>query len=667
MRTRIKLAALVVAPALIGQGQLARQVQQQQRIDVQDYAIDMRIDPSAQTLTATAKVSFIPLDDATTVSFELNNALSLDKVTDDQGHQIPASRTQQDMSVRLSLPQSAPRGKLSSLIFYYDGKLTGDEESPVFGIKFAAIHPEVSYLMYPARWFPVNDYTTDRFTSDLKVTVPMGYRVVASGTSSNEPAPDGMTTTRYQSKQSSFPGSLAVVRGEPRAVTSGGVTTNFYFRETAGMADAYGQEFARAMEYLTSLYGTPAQRNLAVIETEAGTPNGYAAPGLVFLAPRAIGKEVNLKLVANNVARQWWGALVSPATRNHMWIENGLARYSELLYVEHINGPGALEQEVHDTYITALTVDQPPLIQSARLEDYSPEFWAATAGKGAAVLHMLRGVIGDDNFFKVLNAVPQRFAWKSISTDDFRKVVEEVTGQNLNYFFLQWIESSGAPEFTMTSTTLRVTSASNPNKGFEVRGKINQDLDLFQMPVQVHVETEGTPQDKVVQVVGTSTEFSIDTFGKPRPGGVTIDPKGLVLHWDSATRVAVAIRRGEQFVDAGDFSEALKEYQKALDVNRQSSLAHYRVAEVFFLQGNYQSSLNAYREALDGDLQPKWTEVWSHVKMGYIFDIIGGSSRERAVNEYKQALRTKDDTQGALEEAQKGIETPYQRAKASNQ
>jgi tetratricopeptide (TPR) repeat protein len=665
VRTRLKLAALVLAPAILGQGQLARQ-QQQQRIDVQEYAIDMRIDPSAQTLTATAKVSFIPLDDASTVSFELNNALSLDKVTDDQGHQIPASRTQQDMSVRLSLPQAVSKGKLSSLTFYYDGKLTGEEESPVFGIKFAAIHPDVAYLMYPARWFPVNDYTTDRFSSDLKVTVPTGYRVLAGGTNSNEPAPDGMTSTRFQFKQASFPGSLAVVRGEPRAVTSGGVTTNFYFRETSGMADAYGQEFARAMEYLTSLYGTPAQRNLAVVETEAGTPNGYSAPGVIFLAPRAIGKEVNLKLVANNVSRQWWGAMVSPATRNHMWIENGLARYSELLYVEHINGPGALEQEVHDTYITALTVDQPPLIQSSRLEDYSPEFWAATAGKGAAVLHMLRGVIGDEQFFKVLNAIPQRFAWKSISTDELRKLTEEITGQNLNYFFLQWIESSGAPEFNLTSTTLRVTSASNPNKGFEVRGKITQDLDLFQMPVQVHVETEGNPEDKTVQVVGTSSEFSVDTFGKPRPGGVTVDPKGLVLHWDSATRVAVAIRRGEQFVDSGDFAEALKEYQKALDVNRQSSLAHYRIAEVFFLQGNFQSSLNSYRSALDGDLTPKWTEVWSHIKMGWIYDVIGGSSRERAVDQYKQALRTKDDTQGALEEAQKGIEHPYERTKASN-
>ncbi len=118
---------------------------------------------------------FLPLDDVATLSFELNNSLSLDKVTDESGRQIPASRTQQDMSVRLSLPQPLPRGKLATLTFYYDGKLTGDEESPVFGIKFAAIHPDIAYLMYPARWFPVNDYTTDRFSSDITITVPVGY------------------------------------------------------------------------------------------------------------------------------------------------------------------------------------------------------------------------------------------------------------------------------------------------------------------------------------------------------------------------------------------------------------------------------------------------------------------------------------------------------------
>jgi tetratricopeptide (TPR) repeat protein len=124
-------------------------------------------------------------------------------------------------------------------------------------------------------------------------------------------------------------------------------------------------------------------------------------------------------------------------------------------------------------------------------------------------------------------------------------------------------------------------------------------------------------------------------------------------------RVAEAIRRGEQFAEIKEFDEALKEYQKALEARRTASLAHYRIAEIFFLQSKYQSAANELREALNGDLQPKWTEVWSHIYLGKIFDITG--QRERAVNEYKQAERTKDNTQGALEEAAKYLKTPYER------
>jgi len=657
-RTRIEVLLAVAAVVLPTYAQRTRP-ESTARIDVQDYAIDARIDPAAQTLDATATVRFIPLEDASTVSFELNNALSLDKVTDEEGRQIQASRLQQDQSVRLNLPQTLKRGQPATLTFFYAGKLTGDEESPVFGIRFAAIHPDYAYLMYPARWFPVNDYTVDRFSSDLRVTVPAGYKVLGSGIDSNEAAPNGGATTRWKFNEASFPGSIAVVRGDPKVISEEGVTTTFYTRTAGDMAGAYGQEFDRAMVYLTSVYGAPPKKDLTVVETEAGTPNGYAAPGLIFLSPTAMsGKDVNTKLVANQVARQWWGTLVSPSSRNHLWIENGLARYSELLYVEHANGPGAFQQQVHDTYVEALTVDQPPLSQSARLEDYSPEFWAATAGKGASVVNMLRGIIGDDNFFKLLKTLPDRYAWKSISADDFKKTAEEVYGQSLNSFFVNWIESTGAPEFKLEYTIFRT------QKGFRVVGKIAQDLDTFSMPVLVHIETEGNPEEKVIQVVGTSSEFSIDTFGKPRPGGITLDPKGQVLRFDDSMRVAVAIRRGEQFMEVSDFSEALKEYQKALDVNRNSSLAHFRIGELYFLQAIWQSAANEFRAAQSGDLEPKWTQVWSHIKLGQVMDVSG--QRDRAVNEYKQALRTNDNTQGALEEAQKYINHPYERQRASN-
>jgi tetratricopeptide (TPR) repeat protein len=109
----------------------------------------------------------------------------------------------------------------------------------------------------------------------------------------------------------------------------------------------------------------------------------------------------------------------------------------------------------------------------------------------------------------------------------------------------------------------------------------------------------------------------------------------------------------------------LQEYQKALQTNRTSSLAHYRIAEVFFLQNNYQSAANEFREALNGDLDPKWTEVWSHINLGKIFDITG--QRDRAVNEYNLAIRTKDNTQGAQEEAGKYLKTAYERQRRADQ
>lgn len=624
------------------------------RLDVEHYVIEAQINPAAQTLAARVDVRFSALDGNTTgANFELNNALNVSRIVDTEGRQIPASRSQQDFTVRLNFPQALTKGQSSTISFTYDGKLTGNEESPVYGIKFAAIGPEITYLMYPARWFPINDYTTDRYTAELKISVPEGYRVLAGAgrEDASERAAGGFITYRFAFTSPGFPGSIAVVRGEPIRIATQGITSLLYFRTQKDHAQPHGEELSKLMSFFSSLYGLPPSATLQVVETEPGTPNGYAGPGIIFLTPRAISSRPNIRLLANQTARQWWGILVSPATRNHLWISNGMARYSEALYLEQLEGPAALDNEMANTYVEALTVEEPPLIQSARLEDYSPEYWAATAGKGAAVLHMLRYVIGDAKFKELIKTIPNQFANKSITTEDFRKVAEQLTGENLQYFFLQWIESTGAPEFKLEYTVFRTS------KGFRVVGKVAQDLDTFRMPVELRIETEGNPEEKRVEVVGTSSEFAVETFGKPKQ--VILDPRNRVLRFSNPMRVKVAIRRGEQFMEIGEYTEALKEFQKALDVNRNSSLAHYRIAEVFMLQGNYQSAANEFREALAGDLEPKWTEVWSHINLGKIFDITG--QRERAINEYQQALRTKDNTQNAQEEAAKYLKTPYER------
>jgi aminopeptidase N len=624
------------------------------RIDVEHYTIEAEINPRKQTLAAAAQVRFIPSDSTSAATFELNNALNVARIADGSGRQIAASRSQQDFSLRLSFPEALGKGQATTLTFNYDGKLTGQEESPVYGIKFASIQSDYAYLMYPARWFPVNDYTADRYTAELKITVPTGYRVLA-GIPDEQTSSGDKVTYRFRFTQPSFPGSIAIVQGEPARSSSQGVTTNVYFRSMKDMAGAYGDETGKVLTFLSGVLGAAPHTTLTLIETDSGTPNGYSAQGLIFLSPTAIGKQVNPRLVANQVARQWFGTVVSPATRNHMWLQNGAARYAELMYLENLNGPGAMESEIRDTYVEALTLDSVPVIQSARLEDYSPEFWAATAGKGAAVIHMLRYVIGDEKFGPTLKQFVTQNAWKSVTTDDFRRAAETVSGQKLDYFFLQWIESSGAPEFKLEYTTFRTS------KGFRVMGKVAQDLDLFRMPVEMRIETEGNPEDKRIEVSGTSSEFVVETFGKPKR--MILDPNNRLLRYSNPIRVAVAIRKGEQLVEIGEFTEALKEYQKALDVSRNSSLAHYRVAEVFMLQNNYQSAANEFREALNGDLEPKWTEVWSHINLGKIFDITG--QRDRAVNEYRQAIRTKDNSQNAQEEASKYLNQPYERPRSS--
>lgn len=647
-----KLLPLALAIAALGSAQ--DKGGKRARLDVDNYVINAEINPHTQALSANVKVRFTPLDaDVSTATFELNNALNVSRVVDDSGRQVPASRSGQDFSLRVNFPAPLPKGKPATLTFTYDGRLTGEEDSPVYGIKFASIQNEFAYLMYPSRWFPVNDYTIDRYTADLHITVPAGFHVVASGIESTDKSGD-KSVYNFQYTKASFPGSIAVVHADPVRVSSAGVTTSVYFRQRQSMANAYGDETGKVMSFLTSLYGLAPQANLSLVETEDGTPNGYSAPGIVFLAPKAIGDQVAARLLVNQLAQQWWSTLVSPINRDHMWLENGNARYAELLWEEHTNGPGALETAVHDTYVQALTVDNPPVIQAGRLEDYSPEYWASTAGKGAAILHMLRYLMGNDNFNKLMKSFPEKYAWQSVSTADFRKMAEQITGQNLQYFFLQWLESNGAPEFKMEYTVFRT------QKGFRVMGKISQDMDTFHMPVDIKIETEGNPETQRVDVVGTSSEFTIDTFGKPK--SVSIDPNSVVLRWYPGMRVAVAIKKGEQFVEVGELGDALKEYQKALDVNRQSSLAHYRLAEVFFLQQNDQSASNEYRQALDGDLDPKWTEVWSHIRLGNIYDV--HNQRDRAVNEYNHAIRTRDNFHGAQEEAAKYLKDPYQRKRS---
>jgi tetratricopeptide (TPR) repeat protein len=164
----------------------------------------------------------------------------------------------------------------------------------------------------------------------------------------------------------------------------------------------------------------------------------------------------------------------------------------------------------------------------------------------------------------------------------------------------------------------------------------------------------------------TPTSFSITETKKLQDVENTVNrvlDRPITEVEDSITQMIVGKPNLNQ--TAAELAEALKEFQKAVDSNKNSSLAHYRIAEVFFLQRNYQAAANEYRESLNGDGEPKWTEVWSHIQLGKIFDLTG--QRERAVNEYRQAVQTNDNTQGAIEEARRYLQNPYTRERTTSE
>jgi tetratricopeptide (TPR) repeat protein len=258
--------------------------------------------------------------------------------------------------------------------------------------------------------------------------------------------------------------------------------------------------------------------------------------------------------------------------------------------------------------------------------------------------------MGDEAFRKTLRTMAQQYAWKSISTDQFQRLAEGVSKQELTYFFAQWVSSTGVPQFKRTWAVYKLP------KGYQVVGKVQQDLDIFRMPVEIRVMCQGSkPVNERVEMVGTTADFTINTRTKPLR--VLVDPASRLLKYDDKTKYQVELARADQLVQQQAYLEAIKQYQAVLDLNKNSSLAHYRLGEVHFKLRNYNAAMEEFRRALDGDLDPKWIEVWAHLELGKIFDASG--QRDRALNEYQRALQTNDNTQGALDEANRHVQKPY--------
>src|SRR5271163_4645119 len=589
MQIRLRRAQSVLsgslAPLLLAFVAIPSRAAEKTHLRVDDYKIEAELTPHLHQISARAKVKFTALQDLSVAVFELHNDLRVTRVLDDNQQPLSAERVTQDSTIRVPLPTGLAKDASTTLTFEYEGEIENADDSPVPGLKLAYIGDDTSYLLYSGRWFPVSGYGMNRFTSTISVTVPAHMLVIGSGKStvsdnppSKKPNTNGLPTKTFTFiyAKPSFPGTIIAGIFQEYKSDDAGLDLHVYFKPShQALAPAYTTTAVQEFTYFITLYGLPASQKLNVVELPGDTVPYAWAPQIAALAGPSITEKTNYRLLANAIAHQWWGVSVSPATKDDWWLSDGFSRYSEAMYVENAAGTGGLEEVVKDMSVGALAYDTVPLSSASKLDIFSTEFQSLATDKGAMILHMLRWVLGEDKYNKTMRDFASEFAGKSASMDDFKAIAEKNYGDQLTWFFSQWLDSTGAPEFKLKYTTYRLggsaaTKEQQPKEekaaGFRVTGEVSQDLDLFRMPVDIKIDTDGKTENKRIEVVGTTSPFTIETFGRPRR--IAIDPDHHVLTNSSDVKQRSAILRGQALQQQGDLTGALLEFNKALDLNK---------------------------------------------------------------------------------------------------
>jgi tetratricopeptide (TPR) repeat protein len=250
------------------------------------------------------------------------------------------------------------------------------------------------------------------------------------------------------------------------------------------------------------------------------------------------------------------------------------------------------------------------------------------------------------------------FKGKNAGIDDFEALAEKVFGSNLRGFFGLWVDSTGAPEFRVEYAIIRTKEGK-----FKVRGTVRQNLDSFRGPVTIAMESEGGRESKTtIDLVGTSADFEISSDGMPLE--VIVDPESRYLRISDAIRTSVVVRRGIQHFEREEYAEAEEQLRAALKLDPRSSWAWYNIGLLYMEQRNWTKAVDAFTEALNGDREPSWLEVWSYIYRGNAYDANG--NRDRAVAEYNKARENGSDYNGAQKAVEKYLAQPYKRERGAD-
>lgn len=656
IKSNVLLLLVVVVSLSLAQGE-----EQAPVIDVHSYEVEIELTPDRNFVQGKSRAQLTVLEDSTSLSFDFNQRLTLLSVEDEEGFRYSLSSNQFSRGrVDIEGQGLFRQGDELNLIFTFEGSLEREQFAFLnepFREK-AVIGSHGAILLSEGHWFPSHRLPLDPAISTFKIKVPLGFTAVGPGELESVESvfeSSGVSevfTWRSDVEVTHFP--VVVDRFLRQVFEDGSIPLTFYMSEDYDQdLTPIAEEARRILDFYRREYGSSPIESLVLVEVGNIELGSTGSRELVLLEQNFLeAEELPVMELARRLAQQWWGYSVKMQRPMDGWLKDGFATYAALRYFEETDSE-RFQIELSRQSVQALKYqDTAPVASGLNLEEGSARYDSIVGSKGAWVLYMLGQLMGRESLNTALVEWYRMYEGKMTSTPEFVRFVQERSQDDYDWFFVQWIDSVGVPKFEVDYTIYRVTAG-----GYRITGEIKQNLDLFRMPIDVLIETKDSPEEQRIVANGRSTSFEFETDGMPQR--VEIDPHGKILMDSDRMRVAVHIAIGDEYRQRGEFVSAIEEYEKAIDLNPRSSLAHFRLGEVFFEQHSYSNAANSMREVLNGDLQPDWVETWAYIYMGKVYDILG--QRQRAISEYQKAINSKVDYNGAQAEAEKYKEDPYTR------
>ena len=354
-------------------------------------------------------------------------------------------------ALHIALPQSLIGADTIHLLVSYtgeprDGLIIGKNK---FGRRtfFADNWPNRA-----SHWFPSLDHPSDKSSFALHVTLPAHYTVIANGYLEQVEKAKPNYTTWHWSEPAPIPTYCMVFGAAEFTVMSLSaqpwpISYYVYSEDAPHAAKNFGR-VQEMMQFFSSRFGAYPYGKLALVQSSTRY-GGMENANAIFFAEKSFGPRRNIEgTTAHEIAHQWFGNSATEADWHHLWLSEGFATYGEALFFEHVDGDSVFQENMkakRADYLTFAARNPGPILDHT-ISDYMKLLSPNNYAKAGWVLHMLRNEVGEERFWQGVRTYYARYKNGNALTQDFRAVMEEVTGNSLAWFFKQWLEQSDYPQ-----------------------------------------------------------------------------------------------------------------------------------------------------------------------------------------------------------------------------